>query len=275
MEIGSNQLQKFIDYSKSDVTDENVDPLKLSTIDYIVFFMSLWFISISLLLIFKHRKDDQFLYRSPQLVIITFSAALIWHLITGFSMAFNKTNFVYSCIAGHISQYVFYPVFSFSYIARALRLIILFKRAEKGLYFPESEKEYQNEEASTLAILRNTSGNLMEYDCSYHGSDIQKPQSKNIFARVYFWLLFNLESEFSYWVLVMVLLLFPISLAIVFVSVGNLTTLPIVNHSHCIYIMEDKKIYEDTLIDIILRSFEWYIIATIFVLLVPIRKDFR
>jgi len=41
MEIGSNQLQKFIDDSKSDVTDENVDPLKLSTIDYIVFFMSL------------------------------------------------------------------------------------------------------------------------------------------------------------------------------------------------------------------------------------------
>ena len=52
--------------------------------------------------------------------------------------------------------------------------------------------------------------------------------------------------------------------------------LPLVNASQCFMINNSTSgiAYRGVLYDIVLRNAEWYLISTIFILLIPIRKDF-
>ena len=71
---------------------------------------------------------------------------------------------------------MFYPIFAMWYVSRALRLIILFKRAEKGLYFQDKVND-EDENTSTMAILRNSNEDS-DNGNSFRMSVIQKPKSK-------------------------------------------------------------------------------------------------
>ena len=133
-------------------SDENLTPFKLTIYGYLVFWVSECFLGFVIFLIFKHKKDDHFLYRSPNLVIVSFASAFICQTITGLIFSFETKNYILKWIGGHIAQYVFYPIFSMCYVSRALRLVILFKRAEKGLYFQDKANE-DDIDLSTIAIL--------------------------------------------------------------------------------------------------------------------------
>lgn len=116
-----------------------------------------------------------------------------------------------SCIAGHISQYVLYPIFCLCYISRGLRLIILFKRAEKGLYFSDNIMTEEDADNSTFAILKRSNDDT-DYDVSLRASVIHRPTSQNFFTKIYYWLLFKFESELSVFYLSLVFALFPFGL---------------------------------------------------------------
>lgn len=244
--------------------DKNaVTPLKLDLFGYLIFTLSLWFLGFTLLLIIKHRKDEQFLYRSPTLVIAGFIAAFICQLISGLSLSFDDPNYKLTWIAGHVSQYFFYPFFCSCYITRALRLIILFERAEKGLYFSEND--------STMPI--TATENDMD---SLKSSTIHKPKTQNCFVRSYYWLLFRLETEIDYLVLTFIFALIPTILSVSFLIHSDFTTLRLVSYSHCLHSHSGGiSNHVGLLVDILFMSFDLYIMTTIFVLLLPIRKDFR
>ena len=53
--------------------------------------------------------------------------------------------------------------------------------------------------------------------------------------------------------------------------------LPLVNYSHCVAYeteINDKNYKLGILFDIILRNIDCYVVSTLFILLLPIRKDF-
>lgn len=136
-------------------------------------------------------------------------------------------------------------------------MVILFKRAEKGLYFSDREIDDQNADSSTMAILRHSNEDS-DFEMTIRASVVHRPQSKNIITRIYYWLLFQFESEFSYFLLTLMFTLFPLSmLAYAFIS-GNMKTLPLVNNSHChmAFGSEDGHTYVGILLDVILRSFD-------------------
>ena len=274
-EFSFSQNLEEIPESNSKYMGEQIDPFRLDVFGYLVFAVSEWFLVFVLLLIIKHKKDDHFLYRSPNLVILSFSSALVWQTITGLIFSFNSTNNTIKWIGGHIAQYVFYPIFWMSYVTRALRLVILFKRAEKGLYFQEKIASDEDVEGSTMAILRK-SNDESEGDISLRGSFVRKPKTRNFIERLYYWFLFKFESELSYFFfLTVVFSIIPIVLMLYYLIKKEYTVLPLVNSSQWFSINPNSEVNHDGIMyDIILRNIEWYITATVFIMLIPIRKDF-
>ena len=73
--IGLIELQN--DSDSSFIGEEYViSPLRLGWFGIAIFIVSSLFLIITLVFLIRHRKDDKFLYRSPNLVIATFMAAL-------------------------------------------------------------------------------------------------------------------------------------------------------------------------------------------------------
>lgn len=68
-------------------------PLRFALAGYLTFSISTFLLICALAIVIWRRKDDQFQYRSPKLVIVTFSVATIAQLITGFSVSFNKPEY--------------------------------------------------------------------------------------------------------------------------------------------------------------------------------------
>lgn len=87
------QLLQTSERSEDDPDTNDPQPFELSYIGYIVFVVSCCLIAFSLLLIVKHKNDDHFLYRSPNLVIVTFTAALICQIISGLSVSFHNPDY--------------------------------------------------------------------------------------------------------------------------------------------------------------------------------------
>ena len=115
-----------------------------------------------------------------------------------------------------------------------------------------------------------------EFSSSFRWSIIQKPTSKNWWERLYIWFLFRFESEFSYLILTLLFSSFPILLMTYFVANQQFSVLPLVNASQWIMINDSTSgtAFNGVLYDIILRNAEWYLISTVFIFLLPIRKDF-
>ena len=161
-----------------------------------------------------------------------------------------------------------------SYVSRALRLVILFKRAEKGLYFQDKINSNEDVDGSTMAILRK-SNDESEGEISLRGSFVHKPKTRNIIERMYYWFLFKFESELSYFFLTVVFSLFPIVLMTFYLIKGEYTVLPLVNSSQWFSIDPNSQVtHQGVMYDIILRNVECYITSTVFIMLIPIRKDF-
>lgn len=181
-------------------------------------------------------------------------------------------------MAGHVCQYIVYPIFCYCYVSRALRLIILFKRAEKGLYFADNEMESRSTDNSTMAILKQ-SREEFEYEKSFNSSVVHQPKSKNLVTRVYYWLLFRLETEKDYFILTLIFTALPAASVVYTVATQDLTLFPVVNFSHCL--PQDPKEADDVdfgipiMIDVVARSVDCYVITTIFLQLLHIRRDFR
>ena len=55
----------------------NINPVVLHWPGRIIFILSSLFLIFALIIVVRRRKDPKFLYRSPNLVIVAFTAALV------------------------------------------------------------------------------------------------------------------------------------------------------------------------------------------------------
>jgi hypothetical protein len=110
-------------------------------------------------------------------------------------------------------------------MARALRLIVLFKRAEKGLID-------DNLDMSTISLLRQARSDYCKEDALMGSSTVLQPSAPSFFHKIYYWFLFRFESELSYIVLTMIVSLIPLALLVYCLSVGAWSRLPIVTYTH-------------------------------------------
>lgn len=110
-------------------------------------------------------------------------------------------------------------------MARALRLIVLFKRAEKGLIDDSLD-------TSTVSLIRQARSEYDKEDALMGSSTVLQPSAPSIFHKIYYWFLFRFESELSYFVLTMLVSLIPLGLLLYCLSVGALSRLPIVTYTH-------------------------------------------
>ena len=263
---------EFISDSNLEISkDTGIKTFHLSIIGDVIFGFSIWILLLSLYLIIIHRKDDQFLYRSPNLLIWGLISAIICQLMTGLSLSLDSPNFAATWIVGHVCQYLFYPFFFLWYLTRSLRLVILFSRAKRGLYFAESDMSNKDNDR-TNAILGQTENYSSQ---SLNVSHVRRPTHENYFVRVYYWFLFRFETEKEYFILTVLFTLVPVTLAVVFLSKANFRQLPVVNYSHWLKYEKERIVFSSVLLDIILRFLDWYLIATVSILLMPICKEFK
>lgn len=71
------------EYAPWEEEEESIEPspMKFGVLGYTIFTVSSTFLIVALILVFRHRKDDQFQYRSPWLVMFSFLSALIANLV--------------------------------------------------------------------------------------------------------------------------------------------------------------------------------------------------
>lgn len=115
---------------------------------------------------------------------------------------------------------------------RGLRLIVLFKRAEKGLYFLDKSMIRQDSFESTSEILRATKMDSFVDDSINDSSMIYRPRTPNVCKMMYYWFLFTFEGEISYIYFTLFMTMFPFLLMIYFFIIGDMNVLPVVTYSH-------------------------------------------
>ncbi|CAI2367080.1 unnamed protein product [Moneuplotes crassus] len=239
-------------------------------VDYVFYGACVGAIVAALGILMRYRGDERFLYRSPNLLISSIVSMLLCQILTGIASCRKFGAGGPNCILGHIDQYVFYPFLFISYMTRALRLVILFKRADIGLYSSESISK-GNDESNTIALLKENEDTV---ERSLRSEDIRKPQATRLIHRMYYWLLW-FDTEWQFFLLACFFTLIPIALMATFFIIGSYKVLPVINSSFCLCWIGDESLYTTILIDIIMRNLDCYGIATLYVLLMKVPADFN
>ena len=157
-------------------------------------------------------------------------------------------------------------------------MIILFKRAEVGGYeenrldlsdcAPDStlkiikdNSEYSNknvERQRLLSAVDRVSG--LTYN-----SDLNRPKAINNYTKAYYWFIFKFESEFSYLLLSVFVILIPVGVFLYCCIDDAMSRLPVITYSHCVkrqlktYNNEfeiSSNMFLGTLYDIIVRCID-------------------
>lgn len=273
-----------------------IEPYVLGTAGVITFILSWVFLLIGICVVFYNRNKTQFLYRSPTLIMMTFTAALFCQLLSGFSVLFHDPKCHITCTLGHVAQYVLYPIFFLWYFSRCLRLIVLFKRAQVGNLFLEQFDVDGHKSASTIAIIntysRDDTSEISQIEHrsrstllqAYKESIVHKPYTLNSWGRIYYWFLFKFQSELSYFFLSLFFAILPVSLFLYWVVNNIMSRLPVVSYSHWVIaqVLDNEPLkmipynaYLGVLYDILIRVLDWTIACTFLILLLPIRRDFN
>ncbi|CAI2367619.1 unnamed protein product [Moneuplotes crassus] len=252
--------------------DENhpIELFVMQVYDYITMAFSIIVILVALIIVIRFRKDESLMYRSPNLLIVSISSMLASQLIIWIGSVSLFGDGHLNCITGHIEQYIFYPFFFLSYMTRALRLIILFKRADIGLYSSESIVK-KNDESNTIALLKENENTLTG---SINSSDIKKPEATMLHHKMYYWLLW-FDTEWEYFMLTSFITLLSAIIMTIFLCVKMNQVLPVINSSYCLYVEQTTSSFTTTLLDIIIRNCDLYGIATTYVLLMRVPQDFN